>query len=152
MARLAPISRGSRTVPPSISGTPQRRQNTPRTASSAATRRSHQAASSSPPATAYPSIAATTGFDSRIRVGPIGPSPSSSIRLSMALRSAPAQNVPPSPYSTATLASSSASNARNASTSASAVARSTAFRASGRSRITVVTGPSRSMRTLMRRA
>ena len=47
-----PMSRGRRTVPPSMSGTPQRRQNTPNTASRAATRRSHQIASSSPPATA----------------------------------------------------------------------------------------------------
>ena len=77
IARLAPISRGSRTVPPSISGTPQRRQNTPSTASSSATRRSHHSASSRPPATAWPAIAAMTGLDSRIRVGPIGPSPSS---------------------------------------------------------------------------
>lgn len=38
--------------PPSIRGTPQRRQNTPSTASSSATRRSHQRASSRPPATA----------------------------------------------------------------------------------------------------
>ena len=52
IARLWPISRGRRTVPPSISGTPQRRQNTPKTASSSATRRSHHSASSSPPATA----------------------------------------------------------------------------------------------------
>ena len=44
-----PIRRGSRTVPPSMSGTPQRRQNTPNTASRAATRRSHQTASSRPP-------------------------------------------------------------------------------------------------------
>ena len=69
IARLLPISRGRRTVPPSMSGTPHRRQNTPKTASSAATRRSHQSASSRPPATAYPSIAAITGFDSRSRVG-----------------------------------------------------------------------------------
>ena len=47
-----PIRRGRRTVPPSMSGTPQRRQNTPNTASRAATRRSHHSASSSPPATA----------------------------------------------------------------------------------------------------
>ena len=47
-----PIKRGRRTVPPSTSGTPQRRQNTPNTASRAATRRSHHTASSSPPATA----------------------------------------------------------------------------------------------------
>ena len=37
-----PIRRGSRTVPPSINGTPQRRQKTPNTAVSSATRRSHQ--------------------------------------------------------------------------------------------------------------
>ena len=76
IARDTPISRGSRTVPPSISGTPQRRQNTPNTAPSSATRRSHQSASSSPPATAYPATAAITGLPRRIRVGPIGPSPS----------------------------------------------------------------------------
>ncbi len=75
-ARESPISRGSRTVPPSISGTPQRRQNTPRVASSATTRRSHQSESSSPPATACPSMAAITGFSSISREGPIGPSPS----------------------------------------------------------------------------
>ncbi len=75
IARPVPISRGSRTVPPSISGTPQRRQKTPKLASRAATRRSHQIASSSPPATAYPSMAAMTGLESRIRVGPIGPGP-----------------------------------------------------------------------------
>ena len=62
MARLVPISRGSRTVPPSISGTPQRRQYTPKTAVSSATRRSHQSASSRPPATAWPAIAAMTGL------------------------------------------------------------------------------------------
>ena len=54
IARPAPIRRGSRTVPPSISGTPHRRQSTPKTAFSSATRRSHQIASSSPPATADP--------------------------------------------------------------------------------------------------
>ena len=101
IARLTPIRRGSRTVPPSISGTPQRRQNTPSTASSSATRRSHHSASSSPPATAWPAIAAITGLLSRSRVGPIGPSPSAATRLPVAVptafRSAPAQNTPPSP-------------------------------------------------------
>ncbi len=52
MARPWPIRRGRRTVPRSNSGTPKRRQNTPKTASSAATRRSHHRASSRPPATA----------------------------------------------------------------------------------------------------
>src|SRR6516164_617104 len=155
-ARPRPISRGSRTVPPSISGTPNRRQKTPSTASCSATRRSHQAASSSPPATAYPLIAAITGLPSRSRVGPIGPSPSGLARLPSgpptALRSAPAQNVPPAPQSTATCADSSASKSRNASARAAAVGPSTAFRASGRSRMTVVTGPDRSARTLMARS
>ncbi len=99
-------------------------------------------------------MAAITGFDSRIRVGPIGPSPSSETRLPssvpIALRSAPAQNVPPSPYSTATAWLSSASNARKASARARAVGPSTALRACGRSRITVVTAPERSERTVMR--
>ena len=40
------------TVPPSTSGTPQRRQNTPNFAVAEATRMSHHSASSSPPATA----------------------------------------------------------------------------------------------------
>ncbi|MEZ4309996.1 MAG: hypothetical protein R3F14_18305 [Polyangiaceae bacterium] len=88
-------------MPPSISGTPHRRQNTPSVASSSATRRSHHSASSIPPATANPEIAAITGFDSIMRVGPIGPSPCGSTRLpsprAIAFRSAPAQNVPPSP-------------------------------------------------------
>src|SRR5215467_12377755 len=92
-----------------------------------------------------------TGLERRIRVGPIGPAPSGSTRLPRgvpnALRSAPAQNVPPDPYRTATEASSSASKSRNASASAAAVGASTALRTSGRSRITVVTGPDRSTRT-----
>ena len=107
-ARESPIKRGSLIVPPSISGTPNRRQNTPSTASSSITRRSHHAASSNPPATAWPAIAATTGFVSIMRVGPIGPGPLPSastagrrLGSSIAVRSAPAQNVPPSPNNTA---------------------------------------------------
>lgn len=151
MARLSPIRRGSRTVPPSTRGTPQRLQNTPKTASCSATLRSHQSASSSPPATACPETAAMTGLVSRIRVGPIGPSPSASALLlrsvPMPLRSAPAQKVPPSPHRTATDASLSASNRRKASASPSAVGPSTALRTSGRLSTTVKTGPSRSIRT-----
>ena len=92
-----------------------------------------------------------TGLDSRSRVGPIGPSPSGATRfcwsVPIAVRSAPAQNVPPSPYSTATEAESSASKARNASASAAAVGPSTALRFSGRDSTTVVTGPDLSTRT-----
>src|SRR5882724_5034993 len=100
-------------------------------------------------------MAAMTGLDRRIRVGPIGPAPSGSVRLPrglpIALRSAPAQNVPPAPVSTATAASGSASKSANASVSAAAVGPSTALRTPGRSRMTVVTGPDRSTRTAIGR-
>jgi hypothetical protein len=105
-AWLIPISRGNRTVPPSISGTPKRRQNTPKTASRAATRMSHHTASSRPPATANPSTAAITGLPRTMRVHPSGPSPSGSTRFpfppAAALRSAPAQKQPPAPVRIAT--------------------------------------------------
>ena len=98
-------------------------------------------------------MAAITGLVSRIRVGPIGPSPSGATRLPRsvptALRSAPAQKFPPAPVSTATAASSSASKSRKASARAAAVGPSTALRASGRSMVTVVTGPSRSTSTFI---
>src|SRR5215813_1376312 len=96
------------------------------------------------------------GLSRKSREGPIGPSPSagtwSYLPAANAFRSAPAQNVPPSPQRTATLASGSASKARKASASARAVSGSTAFRASGRLRMTVVTGPCFSTRTLMGRS
>src|SRR2546427_399658 len=53
-ARPRPTTRGRRCVPPSTSGTPQRRSKQPNTALSPATRRSHQRASSSPPGPQYP--------------------------------------------------------------------------------------------------
>ena len=111
-----------------------------------------------PPATAGPATAAITGLPSSRRDGPIGPrggrapsggkSSASSARTSFPwseapyLRSHPAQNAPCEPKNTPARASGSRSNASNAATSASAVAGSTALRASGRSMITVVTGPS----------
>jgi hypothetical protein len=56
-------------------------------------------------------MAAITGFDNTIRVGPIGPGPVRCTGLASgvpkALRSAPAQKVPLSPHSTATDAESS---------------------------------------------
>ena len=71
----------------------------PKVASSATTRMSAHSASSMPPATAKPSTAAITGFDSRNRLGPIGamvlwPPTSrffSRSPLATAFRSAPAQ-------------------------------------------------------------
>src|SRR5580700_6538992 len=86
-------------------------------------------------------MAAITGFESNMRVGPMGPSPASLSALgrpaAIAFKSAPAQKFPPAPVSTATSNVSSASNARKASASAAAVAASTALRASGRLMVTV---------------
>ena len=56
-----PTIRGSRCVPPSISGTPQRRSGKPRREPGCAIRRSHHSASSSPPARHQPCIAAIDG-------------------------------------------------------------------------------------------
>src|SRR3990170_94792 len=97
-----------------------------------------------------------TGLLKSIRLGPIGPSPSSpdgSRRpwADRAFRSYPPQKQPAAPHSTAASASPSFSKARNASRSAAAVSGSTALRASGRLMITVVTGPSFSTRTFMGR-
>ena len=107
--------RGSRWVPPSISGTPKRRSVKPNVDPSDAIRRSHQSASSMPPASAQPSTAAIVGFDGVSRVKPSGPSARSSrgANVSIAFRSAPAQNaMPPAPVTTRARASSSASKAR----------------------------------------
>src|SRR2546422_3217944 len=101
-------------------------------------------------------MAAMTGFLRSLRLIPRGASPSGSARLgrpwAIAFRSAPAQKSPWSPNRTPTSAASSRSNASKASVSASAVARSTAFRTSGRFKTMVVTGPPFSTRTSMAEA
>ena len=107
--------RGRRCVPPSISGTPKRRSVNPSLASSVAMRRSHQSASSRPPARHQPEIAAIAGLGEIRRVKPSGPSSSSrrGAKLSIALRSAPAQKASsPPPVITSTRASSSATKRR----------------------------------------
>src|SRR3989442_15950606 len=73
----------------------------------------------------------------------------SSTRDPQYFRSQPAQNAPPSPQSPATAASASRSNALKASTSASALSGSIAFRACGREWITVHTLPFFSILTVM---
>src|SRR5829696_914300 len=89
-----------------------------------------------------------TGLDTNIRVGPIGPSrdTSTSTRLPFpvltALRSAPAQKVPPVPVSTAASRSSRWSNSRNAFAKSAAVGPSTALRTSGRALVTTQMPPS----------
>ncbi len=119
IARLWPMRRGRRTVPRSTSGTPNRRQNTPRVASRG---RHPQVAPQRQLEPAGDGVPFDRGdrpaWPAACRVGPIGPSPASVTRLpspaASALRSAPAQNVPPAPVSTATAHDGSASNAPNA--------------------------------------
>ena len=77
-ARPLPTIRGSRCVPPSISGTPKRRSVKPKRALGVATRRSHHSASSKPPARHQPDTAAIVGFGEARRVKPSGPSGRSS--------------------------------------------------------------------------
>jgi hypothetical protein len=93
-----------------------------------------------------------TGLASIMRVGPIGPGPSSSSRDAApdasAFRSKPAQKVPPAPVRTATLRSGSDSKRENDSRSACAVSGSTALRTPGRSMVTVRTAPSTSYLTM----
>ena len=69
-ARPWPTMRGRRTVVPSLIGTPQRREKTPKMAVSSTMRMSQNSATPSPPAQAWPSIAAITGFESGARSGP----------------------------------------------------------------------------------
>ena len=139
-----PTTRGSRCVPPSISGTPQRRSAQPKVEAGVATRRSHQSASSSPPARQWPEIAAIVGLGEARRVKPIGPPGASVSSVSIAFRSAPAQNAaPPAPVRTSTSASSALKRSKAAS-SAAAVSPSTALWRSGRSIVTSATGPRRS--------
>ena len=64
-ARPRPTTRGRRCVPPSISGTPQRRSGKPSCEPADAIRRSHHSASSRPPARHQPSIAAIVGLRRR---------------------------------------------------------------------------------------
>lgn len=97
-ARLRPINAGKRTtlkikkafiasfvsfklfhkftpVPPSIKGTPNLLQKTPKIEDSSTTLKSQASANSKPPATAYPLTAAITGLVKNRRVGPNGPAP-----------------------------------------------------------------------------
>ena len=105
--------RGSRWVPPSISGTPKRRSVKPNRALGAATRRSHHSASSKPPARHQPETAAIVGFGEARRVKPSGPPGGvCASSVSSALRSAPAQNASsPAPVTISTRAPSSATKA-----------------------------------------
>ena len=101
--------RASRNVPPSMSGTPHRRQKTPNVADSSTTRRSHHTTSSNPPATAIPETAAIT----RLRQNQAAHSHRAvAVCLKAVTRAGgenlqvgPAQKFPPAPASTATRAS-----------------------------------------------
>ena len=83
---------------------------TPKTASAAATRRSHQRASSRPPATAWPSTAASTGLlgpNAWARVGRRVLGEPTLLACGDRLEVGAGQNVPPPPVRTATLSASS---------------------------------------------
>ena len=116
-ARPSPTIRGRRWVPPSISGTPQRRSGKPSVEPSAAIRRSHHSASSRPAGQAP----ARDRGDRRLgrrQAGeaerPAGRVEARRRSVSIALRSAPAQKATsPAPVSTSTRASSSASKRRS---------------------------------------
>ena len=153
-ARLGPIRRGRRTVPPSISGTPQRRQKTPKHGvllghAQVAPERELEPAGDG---------VARDGGDHRlaqehprgahraVAVGRRRGSPARADGLEVRAR---AEGAALAPEHARPRASGSASNARKASASAAAVAPSTALRASGRWRMTVVTGPFFSVRTAM---
>src|SRR5207245_11013510 len=123
-------------VPPSTSGTPQRRFRTPNSALAAAIRKSHHAASSIPPAKQYPLIAPIVGLPGSSAANPIGPALSvygCSSSVPPCSSSPPDHNDSgPAPVTTSTRASSSAANASIAVPSASAVSPSTAVWTSGR--------------------
>src|ERR1700730_400864 len=93
-----------------------------------------------------------TGLLRSSRVGPIGATFPSLISRSspaaIAWRSGPAQKFSPAPVRTATLAVWSLSNATKASLRAWAVAKSIAFRTSGRLRVTIRTSASRVVSTV----
>ena len=144
-ARPWPTIFGRRCVPPSISGTPQRRSAQPKVAVVVATRRSHHSASSKPPARQWPEMAAIVGLGDSRRVKPSGPPGASASSVSIALRSAPAQKASsPAPVRTRIAAPASLTNALNASSSCCAVAPSMALWRSGRSIVTSAAEPRRS--------
>ena len=166
-----PISFGNRTVPPSISGTPNLRQNTPNFAVLSAIRISHHSANSNPPATAYPEIQAIVGLVSNNLEIPINPMLSKygvivsdsfeccgcsiliigvafGIKLSFvfpsatAVKSAPAQKLPPSPRKIATFDLLSFSKDINVSYNAFWTRESQQFRLDGRLMDTIHMVPS----------
>src|SRR4051794_4716224 len=126
----------------------------------AASTRSQESAKESPMPTAGPLIAAIAGFGMVRSPSMIGWKRSSRARLiagrpsssgsKPALRSAPLQNARPLPVSTTARVSSSPAACWTASRNSSPRSLSTAFIASGRLSVSVVTPPRRSISTFMR--
>ena len=102
---------------------------------------SQASAISNPPANAYPSTAAMSGFSGGRSTTPAKPRPGIDGRSPArnALRSIPAQNVPPAPVITPATSAVSESSRSMAAPIASAVTVLIALRASGRSMVTTRT-------------
>ena len=145
--------RGSRTAEPPSGNSPQRASEMPNRALSPATRMSVACRISVPPAIAGPSTAAISGLLSRrpLSSGSITERSTSPLlnaapgwELAMALRSAPAQNAPPAPVSTATRMPGSRSTSSQAWRIRAIIGPLSALRASGR--FIVTTGRGRAAR------
>ncbi len=134
MAMLRGMRCGNRSSPPAAATRPRLTSGIPNLASSAATTRSQASTASNPPASAYPSTAAISGFFGGRWAKPPNPRPSTigTSPWRNALRSMPAQKVPPAPVMIPTVRSPRESRSSSAAAICSATARFTAFLARGR--------------------
>ncbi len=127
------IRRGSRSRPPPAATKPRLTSGIPNFAVRDATTRSVASTTSVPPAKAYPSTAAISGFRGGRSVNPIPrPGIATTSPAANAFRSIPEQKLPPAPVMIATERSSLLSSSSTASARPWLTARFTAFRASGR--------------------
>src|SRR5215469_1497237 len=139
---------GSLSSPPAPATRPRLTSGNPNLASSLATTRSQASTSSKPPARAYPSTAAITGFAGGRSTIPPKPRPAA-IGASPArkpLRSMPALKVPPAPVSTRTLTSPRLSKSSIAPAMPRATSPLTALRACGLSIVMTATLSATSVR------
>ena len=139
----------SSSAPPAPATSPRVTSGTPKRADAPATTRSQASRSSNPPASAQPSAAPTRGLRGGVWVMPHRPRPGKegTSPLRNALRSIPAENVPPAPVSTPARSSVAASSSSTASRIPAATAPFRALRASGRLIVMTCTAPWRSTST-----
>ena len=137
------IRRASSSAPPAPATSPRLTSGTPNLAEAPATTRSQASSNSKPPARAQPSAAPISGLRGGVWVMPHSPRPGNEgvSPLRNALRSIPAENVPPAPVSTPTCSAPSASSSSAASRIPAATAPFRALRASGRLMVMTCTAP-----------